>query len=717
MTNPDITLKKQDIEYISQVLGIVENRIRTALTLREEGCSLAFIARYRQEITKSLTDQELRDIFSHADERIALQERKEAILSMLQKKDRLHPLLQERFDAAQTITELEDLYKPYKQPRVTAAEKARKAGLEPLKNQFLKATRRLSIELSSYCTPAFPTEQSVWEGICSLIEEDFVLQQPIHQETYFLFSRYSSLFITAKPEKDPNKTYLHYYEFSRPIARCKPYQILAIMRGEKEKVLQIHFTEPDQWMERILQKHSSTHPHHPYQNEFYEVGKTALRKRILPSVIREIRSHLLEYAYSRSLFVFGKNLRSLLLQKPLGAISVVGLDPGFRMGSKWALVDDKGRVVETGTLYPAPPQNQQEETKRSLDALYKRHPFSFIAIGNGTASFEVSQVIAQWIQVSHPSVRFRRVSETGASIYSASEKAGKELPDIDVLHRGSVSIARRVQDPLSEFLKIPPESLGVGMYQHDIPPKKLKEYLSDEVSLVVNQVGVNVNTASVDLLQYISGLTPKMAERILQKRVEMGGFKNRSAFKEIKGIGEKTYEQCAGFCRIPNGDCVFDNTVIHPESYAMAQKILSFVQITEKEYANNTQRSQEVLRSFSIPDFLKDNPYSRESVQQILSFLQLREGDFRDTLQEPLSQSSCYKMEELHVGMKLLGSSTNITDFGIFFDIGCEYNGFLPLKMSVDQAFQWYPIGQSVEITITELDTNRKRILIEHTKE
>jgi protein Tex len=713
MTNQEVALTKHDIAYISSIVGIGENQIHAALSLREQGCSLAFIARYRQEITKKLTDQELRDIFSCADERLSLQKRKEAIFALLQKKDRLHPLLKERLDAAQTISEVEDLYKPYKQPRITAAEKARKAGLEPLKKQFVKASKRLSLSFSTYCTPDFPTEESVWEGICSLVEEDFVMQQSIHQEIAYQYSRYSTLFIKAKPDNDPQKTYQHYYQFSRSVSRCKPYQILAITRGEKEKVLQVHFSEPDQWMERIFRKHPYTHPQHPYQKEFLEVGKTALRKRILPSVMREIRSKMLEYAQNRSLFVFGKNLRSLLLQKPLGSLSIVGIDPGYRMGSKWALVDGNGEVVQIGTFYPAPPQNQQEETQKVLDTLYKKHPFSLIAIGSGTASFEVSQVVSQWIQNRQPTARFRRVSETGASIYSASERAAKELPGIDVLHRGSISIARRVQDPLSELLKIPPESLGVGMYQHDLPQKKLQEYLAQEVSLVVNSVGVNINTASVDLLRYISGLTPKIADRIVQKRKEAGGFKNRDELKTIKGIGEKTYEQCAGFCRIPNGNCVLDNTIVHPESYEVARRILSFIGLSEEEFKSNPVLSEKRLQAFCIADFLKENADSLESVQQTLSFLQLREGDFRDTLQEPLSQSSCYKMETLQVGMKLSGTATNITDFGIFFDIGCEYNGFMPLKTSVDKAFKQYPIGQSVEVTILELDKERKRILLE----
>jgi uncharacterized protein len=712
MNQESTHLQQQDIHYISQQMGFAHDRIQAALNLREQGCSLAFIARYRKESTKNLSDEELRDIFQLADHRVELGERKQSILSILQKKERLYPLLEERLKNAQTMEELEAIYQPYKQPRVTAAEKARKAGLEPLKDQIVKARASVSLPLSSHISAEYPNEKAVWEGICSLIEEDFVLQPVYHQELYRMQKRYSSIVTEAKPEHDPRQTYKRYYHFTCPLMNCKPYQILAIFRGEKEKALKVHFSQPNQWIERILDRYTGAPANHPYRKEIMEISKNALQKRILPSVIRQLRSELLKYAHHRSLVVFGKNLRSLLLQKPLGSQPILGIDPGFKMGSKWALIDEKGDLRETGLMFPAPPQKEINQTFQILDTCMKIMPFSFIAIGNGTASFEVAQVIAQWIQKKQINVGFRRVSETGASIYSASEKARKEFPHIDVLYRGAISIARRAQNPLSEFLKIPPESLGVGMYQHDIPPSQLKEYLAGEVSMAVNQVGINLNTASVELLQYISGISPAIAERMIQLRNEKGLFSNRSELRLVRGIGEKTFQQCAGFCRIPDGDCAFDNTMVHPESYTLAHKILSYVQCSEKDYVEKPKWVEKQLQSFPVLPFCSENDVTKDAVEQIIGFLLLRDGDFRDTLEEPLRQSACLGLEELHSGMKISGCSTNITDFGIFFDIGCESSGFMLLKIPLEKAFQLYPIGQSVELTIAEIDQERKRIIV-----
>ncbi|HPJ12431.1 MAG TPA: Tex-like N-terminal domain-containing protein [Caldisericia bacterium] len=712
MNQESTHVEQQDIHYISQQMGIAHTRIEAALTLREQGCSLAFIARYRKETTKNLSDEELRDIFQWADIRIELKERKQSVLNILQKKERLYPLLEERLKNAQTIEELEAIYQPYKQPRITAAEKARKAGLEKLKEQIVKARTTVSLPLSSYISAEYQDEKAVWEGICSLIEEDFVLQPVYHQELYRIQKRYSSIVTEAKQDKDPGQTYKRYHHFTCPLMNCKPYQLLAIFRGEKEKALKVQFSQPNQWVERILDRYPIVSTHHPYRKEIVEIGKNALQKRILPSVTRQLRTELLKYAQNRSLVVFGKNLRSLLLQKPLGSQPIVGIDPGFKMGSKWALIDEKGDLRDIGLMFPAPPQKEIRQTFQILDRCMETMPFTFIVIGNGTASFEVSQVIAQWIQKRNGHVGFRRVSETGASIYSASDKARKEFPHIDVLYRGAISIARRAQNPLSEFLKIPPESLGVGMYQHDIPAGQLKEYLAGEVSMAVNKVGINLNTASVELLQHISGISTSIAEKIIQHRNEKGIFKNRSELLLIRGIGEKTFQQCAGFCRIPDGECILDNTMVHPESYDFAKKILAYVQVSLKDYAQKSTWVEEKLQSFPTTSFCSENDATKESVEQILAFLLLRDGDFRDTLEEPPHQATCLSLEELHTGMQISGCSTNITDFGIFFDIGCESSGFMPLKIPLEKAFRLYPIGQSVELTIAEIDQERKRIIV-----
>ncbi|MCK5849246.1 MAG: helix-hairpin-helix domain-containing protein, partial [Caldisericia bacterium] len=453
---------------------------------------------------------------------------------------------------------------------------------------------------------------------------------------------------------------------------------------------------------------------HRYAEQLNLVIADSLKRLIIPRVEREIHSNLKEIAESRSMFVFGKNVHYLLLQKPMGSISILGIDPGYRTGSKWALIDSNGDLQKVGVFFHTPPHLKIEEAKMNLsDICSKFHP-KLIAIGNGSGSYETAKFVSDWIKETKSKTKFRIISEAGASVYSASENARKEFPNIDVSYRGAVSIARRVQNPLSELIKTPPESLGVGMYQHDLLESMLHSYLDQEVSIAINQVGVNINTSSVTLMRHISGLSLSLAKRIVEYRSQIKSFSNRNQLLEVKGLGKKTFEQCAGFCRIPGGENPFDNTTIHPESYKIAEKLLRDSGSSQNEFKENPEISIEKLSGLHISDWSKKNEFPMILSKDIANSLLQNVSDFRDLLEDPILYSKCLSFEDLHEGMELKGTTSSITDFGIFIDIGIKYSGFSPLpRTTFEDIYKKYPIGSPVDIIISSLDKERKRIQVQ----
>ena len=709
------------MEHIRQVardLSLRPAQVGAAIALLDEGNTVPFIARYRKEATGSLDEEQVRAIGARLSSLRALDERRAAILNSIKSQEQLTPELQERIQAAQTLTALEDLYQPFKPRRRTRAGIAREKGLEPLATLILDQVQtRRSVEeiVRPFLSEDVSTIDEALSGARDIVAETIADHAAVRGQTREKAMRYGLLRSErlAKAE-DPRGVFKLYYEFETNVERLRPHQILAINRGEAEKVLRVRVGVAERDWLLSIQSVFRSHFRSPLAQQLQEAIQDSAQRLLLPAIERDVRRALAEHAEQHAIAVFAENLRNLLLQAPLAGHVVLGIDPGFRTGCKVAVVDPTGKVLDTATIFPHAPQKQWDNALKQLAMLVQRHRVTLFAIGNGTASRETEQLAAQLIgmlqaDAAEAPLHYVITNEAGASVYSASPLARAELPDLDVTLRGAVSIARRVQDPLAELVKIDPQSIGVGLYQHDLNQAELSESLQWVVASVVNRVGVDVNTASPALLSHVAGIGPRLAENIVAHRDQHGPFSGRQTLLEVSGMGPKTFQQAAGFLRVGDGDNPLDATAIHPESYPTALALMQRANLSAHTPPDERGPALQALRARTGVDALaQELGAGAPTLEDIFEQL-LRPGrDPREDAPAPILRSDVLSMEDLHPGMRLKGSVRNVVDFGAFIDIGVKQDGLLHRSKkphNVELA-----VGDVVEVTILKVEADRGRI-------
>jgi uncharacterized protein len=699
-------------ERIADSLRIPLPRVKATVSLLDDGNTISFISRYRKEATEGLDEEQIRNISEELNRLRALDERRATILNSIQNQGKLTPSLEDEINRTDSRADLEDLYQPFKPKRKTRASIARDCGLEPLANMILKQekTSQTLEEISDpYINDQILTAADAWQGARDIAAEVISEHPRIRQQLRKIALQHSLFSTTRKKSgEDQRGVYQDYYQYEIQASRIRPHQTLAINRAEAQGILVVKLTLEDQYWEPVIQEHFPQNQGSPLSGELAACVADAASRLLLPAIFRDVRRMLTEQADLRALQIFSKNLRALLLQPPLAGYTVMGLDPGYRTGCKVAVVDPTGKALLTGTIFPVPPRSQVEESREYLLRHIKEQKVSLIAIGNGTASRETELFVAEAIK-DLEGVNYLIVSEAGASVYSASKLAGRELPDMDVSFRGAVSIARRVQDPLAELVKIDPQSLGVGMYQHDVNQAKLKERLDQVVESVVNQVGVEINTASPALLSFISGIGPGLAERIVSFRDQAGHFSSRDKLQDVPGMGEKTYQQAAGFLRIREGDNPLDRTAIHPESYPAAEQI---IQQAGLDLDQDRESNQDALVSLSAnlakEDLAASLSIGVPTLVDIFKQLVQPGRDPREDLPKPFLRKNVLTMEDLVEGMELQGTVQNVVEFGAFVDLGVKNAGLL--HRSKIPAGEDLNLGDLILVKINQVDLERGRI-------
>ncbi|WP_226683748.1 Tex family protein [Sutcliffiella horikoshii] len=709
---------EQLVNLLVKDVEVTKGQAKKVIALLEEGNTVPFIARYRKEQTGSLDEVQIRAIMEKWQYIQNLENRKEEVTRLIEEQGKLTPELKASILKSTKLQQVEDLYRPYKQKRRTKATVAKEKGLEPYAEWLLTFPSSPSLEekardfLSEEKEVA--TVEEVLEGAKDILAETFsdepTYRQYIRDVTYKQGKVVSAV---KKAEKDEKEVFAMYYEYEEAISRILPHRILAVNRGEKEEVLRISIAAPtdrivDYLNRQVIKRESSIAT--PLIKEAIEDG---YKRLIEPAIEREIRKELTEKAEEQAIHIFSENLRNLLLQPPLKGRVVLGVDPAYRTGCKLAVVDETGKVLHISVIYPhtSGEKKREESIKKLLDVL-STFEIEVVAIGNGTASRETEQLLADVIQQSGKSISYLIVNEAGASVYSASDLAREEFPDLQVEERSAVSIARRLQDPLAELVKIDPKSVGVGQYQHDVAQKRLAESLNFVVETVVNQVGVNVNTASSSLLQYVAGLSKTVANNIVKKREEEGKFASRSDLKGIPRLGAKTYEQCIGFLRIIDGKQPLDRTGIHPETYADVKKLLKQLGTSEKDIG--TEKLQQALKDVDVAKLAEDLNIGPITLQDIIDSLIRPERDPRDDMPTPLLKQDVLKMEDLQKGMELEGTVRNVVDFGAFVDIGVKQDGLVHISKLSDR-FVKHPldvvsVGDIVTVWVDGVEVNKGRV-------
>jgi uncharacterized protein len=699
---------------IATALGLRPAQVRATVALLDAGNTLPFVARYRKEQTGGLDEEQLRQLSERLHQRRALDERRGTILATVEAQGQLTPELRRQFMAAESLTALEDLYQPYKPKRHTRASRARERGLQGLADLILAqpVTRTAAEELAApFLNEAVGTPAEALAGARDIVAETVSDHPRVRGCTREKALQWATLRAERRKDgDDPRGVYELYYAFDQRVDRLRPHQVLALNRGEAEAVLRVRveIAERD-WRAPVADvfRPDRRSPLAPHLAAAIDDGAARL---LLPAIERDVRRILTERAQAHAIAVFATNLRGLLTQPPLAGYTVLGIDPGYRTGCKLAVVDPTGRVLETDTIYPHPPQSRETEAQATLRELVARHDVTLVAIGNGTASRETEQQVAALIrEPDAPALHYLVVSEAGASVYSASRLARAELPALDVSLRGAVSIARRVQDPLAELVKIDPQSVGVGMYQHDVDQTALAEALSDVVESVVNQVGVALNTASPALLTHVAGIGPTLAERIVAHREAHGPFPTRAALRDVRGVGPKTFEQAAGFLRIRDGAEPLDASAIHPESYAVAEAVLARAGL---DAGSPLDRREEALDALRRRQPLEDLAAALKTGVPTLAdiFEQLvRPGrDPRADLPAPILRSDVLSMDDLRRGMRLRGTVRNVVDFGAFVDVGVKHDGLLH-RSQIPRGTH-LRVGDVIDVRILKVEPERGRI-------
>lgn len=702
---------------IAKELGLKINQVKEAVNLLDAGNTIPFIARYRKEATEELDENALRDIVDRLDYLRRLEQRKAEVLRLIEEQGKLTEELAAQITAATVLQDVEDLYRPYKQKRRTRATVAKEKGLEPLAEWLLVQYTRgdPQAEAEKYLNEEFEVNSieealaGAMDIIAETIADDAALRKRIREETF----RSAEVVAAAAAKKAEERSpYEMYYNYREPLRKIPPHRILALNRGEKEEFLSVKIEAPLEKFLRIIEiGYVKTGP---CASLVQKAAHDAYKRLIEPSVEREVRAELSAQAEEQAIKVFAANLRQLLLQPPVRGKMVLGLDPGFRTGCKWAIVDETGKLHQVGVIYPHSGKGKREEAKETLRKAIKDYDVNIIAIGNGTASRETEEVVAEMIQEDGISVEFTLVSEAGASVYSASKLAGEEFPDFDLSLRSAVSIARRLQDPLAELVKIEPKAVGVGQYQHDVQPKRLEESLHGVVESCVNVVGVDLNTASASLLQYVAGLKPAVAKNIIAWREEHGKFSSRDQLKKIPRLGAQTYVQCAGFIRLPDGVNPLENTPVHPESYQLAEDILKRIGHSTGDLKDHLTEIRAKLSVLDPKEIAEEFGAGVPTVRDILDALQRPGRDPREDLPRPLLRRDVTHLEDLSEGMILEGTVRNVVDFGAFVDIGVKHDGLVHISQLCDK-FIKHPmeavaVGDIVKVRVIGIDKGRERV-------
>jgi len=708
-----------DNEIIKQIASeqkITIDQVNTVLSLLGEGNTIPFIARYRKEATKGLDEEQIQAISKEYQYSLNLKQKKEDVVRLIDEKGMLTDKLKTQILACKKLVEVEDLYRPYKEKKKTKATEAIAKGLEPLAKMVMSQNVTSSYEelAAQFLTDQVTSIEDAYQGakyiIAEYISDNASYRGYIRKTTFF-----NGKIVSKKKKKaeDESRVYEIYYDYEEPIKSIKEHRVLALNRAEKEKVVNVKVQFNKEHILTFLSdkiiKDSSLFT----AEIIISAIQDSFKRLIAPSIEREIRSELSEKAEKSAILMFSENLRNILMQPPMKEKVVLGLDPAFRTGCKLAVVDKTGKFLAKTVVYPHPPQNKYKDAKKVVTELLNKYPIDIIAIGNGTASRESESFVAELISEMDKNVFYIIVNEAGASVYSASKEARDEFPDFEVEERSAVSIARRLQDPLAELVKINPKSIGVGQYQHDVTQSKLDGELSFVVETVVNQVGVNVNTASVELLSYVSGLSKTIAKNIVAYRNENGKFEDRKELKKVKKLGAKTFEQSVGFLRIPNAKNILDSTAIHPESYKVAKEILK--QNGFKLTDIHDERIKEIGEVDS-KELLTDLDVDKYTLEDIIKAFLSPSRDPRDEMEKPILKSDVLKIGDLTTGMKLQGTVRNVVDFGAFVDIGLKNDGLVHIsKMSnryVKHPKDIVGVGEIVEVFILDVDLTRNKVAL-----
>lgn len=705
---------------IAEELNIRETQVEATVKLIDEGNTIPFIARYRKEVTGNLSDEILRDLGERLTYLRNLEKRKEEIVRLIDEQGKLTDELTIKIAETMVLSELEDIYRPYKPKKRTRATIAKEKGLEPLANIIYLQTEKNSIyEITKQYIDEekdVKTEDEAIAGALDIIAEN-VADDADYRKRIKSFCFREAVIATKASKEEEKSPYEMYYDFKEPILRIPSHRILAINRGEKEEFLKVKIDKPEEKILDYLKKQIIQ----DFKSQFNELLTTAIEdsyKRLIePSIEREIRSDLTERSEEKAIKVFGKNAKQLLMQPPIKEMTVMGFDPAYRTGCKIAVIDKTGKLLDTTTVYPTEPQNDVEGAKKTLKLLIAKHNVDMIAIGNGTASRESETFVSNMIkEISEKDIYYAIVSEAGASVYSASKLATEEYPDINVSLRGAISIARRLQDPLSELVKIDPKAIGVGQYQHDVNQKKLSESLTGVVEDAVNSVGVDVNTATPSLLSYVSGINGTIAKNIVKYRDENGEIKQRKDLLKVPKLGPTAFKQCAGFIRVFNGKNPLEVTAVHPESYDVAEKLLtnlgySVDSLTEK---NSLEKLREELSKVDVVKMSDELGVGGLTLKDIIDELSKPGRDPREDLPKPILRSDVLKFDDLQEGMELTGTVRNVIDFGAFVDVGVKHDGLVHISEMADRYIknpsEVVSVGDIVKVKVIGIDREKQKV-------
>ena len=711
-------------QQIAKEIGLSQKHVESVIRLLEDGNTVPFIARYRKEQTGSMDEVQIQTISERWQYIQNLNQRKEEVIRLIAEQDKLTDELKRKIDQSVKLQEVEDLYRPYKQKRKTKATVAKSKGLEPLADYIMTLPQddRLAETADQYISEekeVFTREEAI-EGAKHIIAEQ-ISDEPnfrkwIRQETFKKGTIKSAAGKSA--DTDEKNVYEMYYEYEEPIAKVVPHRVLAMNRGEKEDILKVSIEPPADHIKAYLEKQIIKNRSTSVKEILQETIEDSYKRLIQPAIEREIRKELSEKADEQAIHIFSENLRKLLLQPPMKGKTVLGVDPAFRTGCKLAVSDETGKVLKIDVIYPHAPVKKTKEAHEKVKAILEKYQVEMVAIGNGTASRETEQFIVDVLKDTPRDIYYVIVNEAGASVYSASELAREEFPELQVEERSAVSIARRLQDPLAELVKIDPKSVGVGQYQHDVSQKRLNESLRFVVETVVNQVGVNVNTASAALLQYVAGLSKSVAGNIVKKREELGKFSNRKELKDIPRLGAKTYEQCIGFLRVQEGTEPLDRTGIHPESYKETKTLLKKLGVSTEQIG--TAELKDKINKLELSETAKELGIGEITLKDICEQLTRPERDPRDEVPKPLLKTDVLQLEDLKEGMELQGTVRNVVDFGAFVDIGVKQDGLVHISKLSNQ-FVKHPldvvsVGDIVTVWVDGVDVQKGRVSLSMVK-
>ncbi len=709
---------EQLLGKIAAEQNITFKQVKSVISLLEDGNTVPFIARYRKEMTGALDEVQIRNILERWQYIQNLEQRKEEVIRIIAEQGKLTDELQGQITKAEKLQEVEDLYRPYKQKRRTKATVAKEKGLEPFAGWLLTFPKEsVEIKASEFLSEekqVLSIEDAIAGAkdiIAESVSDDAESRKWIRKETFK-----SGTIVSAVKEKDKDekKIYEMYYEYEEPVSKIVPHRILALNRGEKEDVLRVAIKANTDFILSYLSKKWIKNQTSPAAAAILEAIEDSYKRLIQPSIEREIRTELTEKAEEQAIHIFSENLRNLLLQPPLKGKMVLGVDPAYRTGCKLAVVDETGKVLKIDVIYPHPPVSKTKEAREKFISILRGYQVEMVAIGNGTASRETEQFVADILKEMDREIYYLIVNEAGASVYSASDIAREEFPDFHVEERSAVSIARRLQDPLAELVKIDPKSVGVGQYQHDVAQKRLSESLHFVVETAVNQVGVNVNTASSSLLQYVAGLTKTAANNVVKKREEEGKFISREQLKKVPRLGAKTYEQAIGFLRVLDGTNPLDRTGIHPENYQEVKKLLANLGFSTDDLG--TAELKDALNGLDLKSVSEQLGIGELTLKDIIDALVRPERDPRDDLPRPLLKKDVLKLEDLKSGMELQGTVRNVVDFGAFVDIGVKQDGLVHIsklrKQFVKHPLDVVSVGDVVTVWVDSVDMNKGRVAL-----